>query len=187
MGNAPQNHKVVSVEDTELSPDAYGNRYYSIKIEGFDGPLLWKTKQRPDLGPVFGHTEPSKTGKSMLFKRDKQDDVPYNPDAKPTPTFDPSLKAPISHPNSSYVESPDKQQNIIWSICVKEAATFVGSHNEDMDEVKFAELVSKFANAMFITCSKPKDITDTARAILQQDVVLDTVDDKPIDLSEIPF
>lgn len=64
---------IKSVKDTTFEPDAFGNKFYSIEVEGIQGTLLWKTKNRPNNGiSVYGHIEPSKSGKSRLFKRDQK-------------------------------------------------------------------------------------------------------------------
>lgn len=70
--NESKTYYIKTVADTTFDPDAYGNKFYSVTIEGIEGGILWKTKNRPEAGPVYGHIEKSKSGKANIFKRDQK-------------------------------------------------------------------------------------------------------------------
>lgn len=56
----------------KLTTTQYGV-YYSVVLEGDAETYLWQAKAAPVVGErVLGHIEPSASGKSMRFKKDKE-------------------------------------------------------------------------------------------------------------------
>lgn len=95
-----QTYYITSVKDTSFDPDQFGNKFYSIEVEGVQGNLLWKTKNRPNTGiSVYGHIEPSKSGKSNLFKRDQKPEdykEPSRPAFSDSLLQQPQQQSPVS-------------------------------------------------------------------------------------------
>lgn len=67
--------KIVAPNDflnEKLTTTQYGI-YYSVILDGDAETYLWQTKTAPVVGErVLGHIEPSASGKSMRFKKDKE-------------------------------------------------------------------------------------------------------------------
>lgn len=177
----PQTYTITDVKETSLDPDTYGNVFYNVAFQGYGEPVLWKTKNRPEVGAsVYGHMEPSRSGKSTIFKRDKQDDAPQQQNnwaSLPKQSQDALLgKAPQYQPS--------KQAEIIWSICVKEAASFVSTNNDSLDESKWSDAIKDYANALYNKVVEP---STAAKPAPSGDVAVEDIDDGPVKLSEIPF
>lgn len=86
--NKPRTYTVQASQENDflnqkLESDQYGI-YYSVQFQGDAETYLWQAKTAPVVGEgYYGHIEPSKSGKSLRFKKDKQDGVqasqPYQP------------------------------------------------------------------------------------------------------------
>lgn len=173
----PQNYNIIAVEDTSFEPDQYQNRFYSVRFEGEQNSVLWKTKQRPNLGPVYGHIEPSRSGKSRVFKKDKMEEGA---------SFGPAgLSVPASQFSKPGKKSDDERSDDIrWGLCLKEANQYITKHESELDEEQWADAVNRYANALYKVSHGPAP---------EPEVVPDDymggppVLDDEIDLGELPF
>lgn len=100
----PRTYNLLTVEDTKFDPDNYGNKYYSVGFENVTGKALWKTKARPESGPVYGHFEKSKSGKATIFKRDQKPE-----DYVESPVYSDKLAATLPTPQVD-VSQPSNAQ-----------------------------------------------------------------------------
>lgn len=153
-----QTYHITSVKDTSFDPDAYGNKFYSIEVQEFQGALLWKTKNRPEVGAVvYGHTEPSKTGKSMLFKKDKQED---------------GFSGTVMHDEHPYgtgikrQAQQDRSEDIRWGLSLKEANAYVIANRKDLDADKWASEVIEYAKALYKLSETPKSKEDEIKEFM---------------------
>lgn len=174
-----QTYRITSVEDTDLDPDQYGNKFYKVTLEGHNGPLLWKTAKRPEVGlPVYGHTELSKSGKSMLFKKDKKPDD-YR---EPSPRMDKPTHISESMPQVTPPSNKDK--DIQWAVCIKMANEYLTKNRPNLSAELWASEVLEYAQCMNANYNqktvapKPQDTTPSD----------DEVDNfTPEQLADIPF
>lgn len=135
-----QNYTVTSVEDTKFEPSANGSKFYNVTLEGVKDRVLWSTKSRPEVNArVYGHIEPSKSGKSMIFKRDKEEAPQGNNSGayqfvsnKPTKKSD-----------------DERSDDIRWGLCVKEAAGYITKWQENLESEQWAIQVNEYANALY--------------------------------------
>ena len=77
----PQNFTINKISRAFDDADQYGNITWSCSIDGSSDKVLLKTKPEPQFQPkeedvVFGHLEPSKSGKATWLKKDRKDDYP---------------------------------------------------------------------------------------------------------------
>jgi len=77
----PQNFTINKISRAFDDADQYGNITWSCSIDGSSDKVLLKTKPEPQFQPkeedvVFGHLEPSKSGKATWLKKDRKDDFP---------------------------------------------------------------------------------------------------------------
>lgn len=152
-----QNYRITSVEDTTFEPDQYGNVFYSIEVEGFQGRLLWKTKARPETGvSVYGHTEPSKSGKAMLFKKDQipEDGVIDTPQQIEIPAA-PVAQAPTQ---SHGYSGPNKDEDIKWAVCIKAANEYLAGTTPELNAEKWAASVTEYAQALYRVYTAQKEM-----------------------------
>ena len=75
----PQDYTITMVTRAFDDADQYGNVTWSCKIDGSSDKVLLKT--RPENQPqendvVYGHLEPSKSGKATWLKKDQKEDFP---------------------------------------------------------------------------------------------------------------
>lgn len=158
----PQNYTLTSVKDTGWDPDQYGNKVYNVTLDGYHDAVLFRTPKQPEVGSqVYGHTEPAKSGKSTWLKRDKREDGQPTPPAPPAQpnniaTAPPAVQQAVLGKHSDKKQGDTKNAEIIWSICIKEAATFVNTHREDMETETYASAVSELANALYRKVLEPK-------------------------------
>lgn len=53
--------------------DQFGNTWYDAQFSGDAGQFMWLAKEKPEDGKTYyGHLEPTKSGKRLRFKRDKE-------------------------------------------------------------------------------------------------------------------
>lgn len=171
----PQNYHITGVEDTSFDPDQYGNRFYSIRFEGTQNSILWKTKNRPETGTtVYGHIEPSKSGKSSIFKKDKLEDAPTGGDG-----------GNFGGKTSRY--EPAKTEDIRWGLSLKEANAYVIMNRPDLSADDWAKEVHEYALALFRISETPKAETDAHLAVDEAIAAADDDMDKPLTVESIPF
>ena len=75
----PQDFTITMVTRAFDDADQYGNITWSCAIDGSSDKVLLKTKpenQPKENDVVFGHLEPSKSGKATWLKKDRKDDFP---------------------------------------------------------------------------------------------------------------
>lgn len=134
-----QFYTVTSVEDTKFEPSPNGSRFYNVGFEGQPGKYLWSTKTRPEVNSrAYGHIEPSKSGKSMLFKRDKEEGAPYQQNS-----------AASGFAKSPKKSDDERSDDIRWGLCLKEANLYITKYEEGLDEDQWADAVNKYANALY--------------------------------------
>ena len=78
----PQDYTITQITRAFDDADQYGNITWSCKIDGSSDTVLLKTK--PDNQPnendvIYGHLQPSKSGKATWLKKDRKDDYPQHP------------------------------------------------------------------------------------------------------------
>jgi len=78
----PQDYTITQITRAFDDADQYGNITWSCKIDGSSDTVLLKTK--PDNQPnendvIYGHLQPSKSGKATWLKKDRKDDFPQHP------------------------------------------------------------------------------------------------------------
>ena len=177
--NTPRDYHIKSVKDTTFDPDNYGNKYYSIEVEEQQGTILWKTKNRPEAGTVvYGHTEMSQSGKSMLFKKDQKEEGGSYPAAKPF------AKSSEGETNTN------QQDNIRWGLCIKEANAYVIAYRPDLDAEGWAKEVNEYANELYKVTTEPaKSPVDKVKELLGDNIPDDDIDSEPskADYDSIPF
>lgn len=167
-----QDYKIVNVQPTTFEPDSYGNKFWQINVDGHDGDLLWKTKAQPERGQVvFGHTELSKSGKSMLFKKDrKEEGMTYgNTQSRPVTHISesmPSVQAPANNAK--------KDDDITWAVCMKMAGEYISETKPELGPEMWAATVVDYAANLYRNYNNR-----TGSAVTNSS-------DAP-DLSEIPF
>ena len=153
---ASQDYKLINVEKSSLPDDNYGNSWYTVDVDGHDGPLLWLTKTTPEKGQVvYGHTELSKSGKSMLFKKDKREDGEVYTPRNNTPTHV-SESLP---PSQSKAPFDDRSNEIRWSICIKEANMYVTKYRDSLPPEEWATEVVEYAEELYKVSQMPTTTT----------------------------
>ena len=168
----PATYNITSVEDTAFDPDQYGNKFYSIQFEGWKGKVLWKTPNRPENNTqVYGSISPSKSGKAMIFKKEKKEDwrdggqqstAQTNPSSSngvpggsQESTAQQDSRATGTQPQSS------RGDDIRWGLCTKEANAYVTKNRPDLAASEWAKEVNEYANALYSVAEKPKLEKDT--------------------------
>lgn len=62
---------IAEIED--FDKDQYGNTWYNVLFNGDAETYMWLAKNQPEKGKAYyGHLEPTKSGKRLRFKTDKQ-------------------------------------------------------------------------------------------------------------------
>lgn len=107
----------------KLTTDQYGI-YYSVQFDGDAETYLWQAKTEPVVGEkVWGHIEPSSSGKSMRFKKDKVEGQ--------------------SSPGGSQPQSQNTSNNITLGLVYKTIANIRGLPDNDADSSVFWEIVKE--------------------------------------------
>lgn len=118
-----QDYTITAVKRAFEDADQYGNITWSVKIDGETETALLKT--RPDNEPeegdvVFGHLEPTKSGRATWLKKDRKED---EGGFSPAPS-----SAASSQPSSN--GHPDREKAIRDAVIYKEAAAFLRANPE---------------------------------------------------------
>lgn len=172
-----QNYTVTSVEDTKFEPSANGSKFYNVTLEGVKDRVLWSTKSRPEVNArVYGHIEPSKSGKSMIFKRDKEE-VPQgnNSGAYQFVSNKPTKKS-----------DDERSDDIRWGLCVKEAAGYITKWQENLESEQWAIQVNEYANALYKLSGGPDPVVPEQDRLPDEKMDYAPSEDE-IDLSGLPF
>lgn len=104
-------------DGTPFEADKYNNRWYSVKMAESAGNFLWKAKTKPEVGkPVYGHTEPSQSGKATIFKRDQ---VPEG--TAPGQTTLPTPQASSEAPWDAILKELQEQTRLLKKLAVEPA------------------------------------------------------------------
>ena len=78
----PQDYTITQITRAFDDADQYGNITWSCKIDGSSDTVLLKTKpenQPSENDVIYGHLQPSKSGKATWLKKDRKDDYPQHP------------------------------------------------------------------------------------------------------------
>tara|TARA_R110000824_G_scaffold24247_5_gene85672 strand:- start:1467 stop:1934 length:468 start_codon:yes stop_codon:yes gene_type:complete len=73
----PKDYKLTGVRQAFEDADQYGNITWSVTIDGETEHALLKTRpeNEPDVGDVvYGHLEPTKSGRATWLKKDQKED-----------------------------------------------------------------------------------------------------------------
>lgn len=153
-------------------PDKFGNGTYTVKFGEDERSVFASFKTEPKIGDKkYGDIIDGEYG--PRFKSAQRPE--YAGQTPSQPSFTPKAV-------QNKLPYDDRSKEIIWSICVKEAASYVSKENSELDEYRFADMVGEYANALFEKVLKPNadalggDITPTDEEI-----------DRQFDLSEVPF
>lgn len=74
-----ETQNVAEIED--FDQDQYGNTWFNVKFVGDAGTHMMLAKEAPEEHKkYYGHFEPTKSGKRLRFKRDKEPDDQPRPD-----------------------------------------------------------------------------------------------------------
>lgn len=172
--NNSQIYHIKTVTETRFEPDKYGNVYWSIEIEGIQGNMLWKTKNKPEAGAIYGHIEKSQSGKANIFKRDQKPDDYVE---APKPTYTQELMNNTTTP----AQVPDMSQSSLANILndIRTLYKHLDVRFEIVENQIAAIVLDSDTEALVKAQSKIDDPLD--------DINKDIEEGKPIDLSEIPF
>lgn len=127
-------------------PDKFGNGTYTVKFGEDERSVFASFKTEPKIGD-------KKYGDII--------DGEYGPRFKsaPRPEFagqTPSQPSFTPQATQNKPQYDDRSKEIIWSICVKEAASYVSKEESELKANEFAGAVSEYANALFEKVLKPK-------------------------------
>lgn len=145
-------------ENEFLGTDDYGNTWYSVKFQGDAGTHLWLAKEMPEEGKAyFGHFEKTKSGKSLRFKRDKEEDAPSVPDNA-----------------RKYSKSPEDKEDIARAVALKAA---VDLHASTSDEHKSGDAIIQTAEG-FLAWLKGEKADVPEEAKLKEEYVVREPDEQ---------
>lgn len=157
--NKPGLYTVLIAQEIEgFEPDQYGNIWYNVRFTGDANTFMWLTKGKPDSQKqYYGHLEPTKSGKRLRFKRDKE----------------PETTAPVSAPGSSY--QPKDNTAITASMAVKLSfdgwCRVSGSYPDAPHEWATIEAgAKKLYKLVEIVKTAPDSLTPPTRPVTEEDV-----------------
>lgn len=129
-------------------PDKFGNQTFMVKFAEDERSAYASFKTEPNIGDKkYGEISDGEYG--ARFKSAQRPEF-----AGSTPSQS-SFTPPQAAQNKPH-QYEDRSKEIIWSICVKEAASYVSKENSELSSSKFAGAVSEYANALFEKVLKPK-------------------------------
>lgn len=140
-----QTYHIKSVKETSFDPDKYGNRYWNIEVQEVQGNILWNTSARPEVGmTVYGHTEPSKSGKSTIFKKEQKPDGYVEQPAGPSYS-ERLASAPVapqlqdmSNPSNAQIMQAVRETYALLLNVQKDVKALVGEPEDPIDPVQEA-------------------------------------------------
>ena len=72
-----KNYTIQNIEVIQgFEQDQYGKTWYNVKFQEDAETYMWLLRDKPDVGEVvYGHVEPTKSGKKLRFKKDPLPEV----------------------------------------------------------------------------------------------------------------
>jgi len=166
-----QEFKIINVEKSSIPDDNYGNQWYQIDVDGHNGPLLFLTSKAPEKGQtLYGHTELTKSGKAMRFKRDEKPEGYETPQvSKPTHISESMPQMNQSDVANKITRQDDRvdsrQSEIRYQVCFKIAGDYVVKWRENLDPEQVAQEVVLYADELYRVNQVPAD-TSTAKEVM---------------------
>lgn len=133
---------VAEIED--FDPDQYNNIWYNVKFQDNAETFMWLAKERPVEGQkYYGHFEPTKSGKRLRFKRDKEPEDEEKP-AGTKPAYQPK-------------QYQDNSKNITLGLVWKTLINIQGVPENDEQFAKFYETVNEHVTELIMIGEKLKE------------------------------
>lgn len=157
----------------KLTTDQYG-MWYSVKFEGDADTYLWMAKTAPEAGKkYYGQIEKTSSGKSVKFKKLKEEDAPRTSSA-------PSNNTPT---NSGHSQSTD--ESIARSVALKAAVEFATGDVDTGYVLGVADEFLVWLKGGTVDSTPQSGYADNVKK--EEPAITDKDMGEPIDLADIPF